>query len=292
MGGDEDNGVGCGWWERILKASGGGVAETHQSQRISLLADGVVAGIVDRILTQVLIVISSDCLCLLGPGNNLAKVGACFGYQGQARYLERVCLKKRLTSMASSGYVGLAKELSDHWLSVNPLSDSGSSNGTGKPSVRVTDINVSPVPTKMKTASQDSRRQALEKQLLSVIAVFAMSRNMDCVEKDTSGIYSKKFPHHGIDRWLQIQIFYDHVSFHLYCEIDRAVSGKLRNKNTDKSWELIENLALYDHEGWDEPIELRQNGSKPFLLPQGIPKTLSDEILELEDQINFLLKGS
>ncbi|GKB68563.1 hypothetical protein Tco_0929975 [Tanacetum coccineum] len=36
------------------------------------------------------------------------------------------------------------------------------------------------------------------------------------------------------------------------CEIDRAGGGKLRNKNTDESWEIIENLALYDHEGWDE----------------------------------------
>ncbi|GJW95325.1 hypothetical protein Tco_0174997 [Tanacetum coccineum] len=59
----------------------------------------------------------------------------------------------------------------------------------------------------------------------------------------------QKVPHHGIDRWLQIQIFYDHVSFHLKCEIDRAAGGKLRNKNADESWEIIENLALYDHEG-------------------------------------------
>ncbi|GJX03494.1 zinc finger, CCHC-type containing protein [Tanacetum coccineum] len=43
--------------------------------------------------------------------------------------------------------------------------------------------------------------------------------------------------------------FYDHVSFHLKCEIDRAAGGKLRNKNANESWEIIENLALYDHEG-------------------------------------------
>nr|GEU81241.1 ribonuclease H-like domain-containing protein [Tanacetum cinerariifolium] len=59
----------------------------------------------------------------------------------------------------------------------------------------------------------------------------------------------QKVPHHGIDRWLQIQIFYDHVSFHLKCEIDRAGSGKLCNKNVDESWEIIDNLTLYDHEG-------------------------------------------
>ncbi|GJT89332.1 zinc finger, CCHC-type containing protein [Tanacetum coccineum] len=45
----------------------------------------------------------------------------------------------------------------------------------------------------------------------------------------------QKVPHRGIDHWLQIQKFYDHVSFHLKCEIDRAAGGKLRNKNTDES---------------------------------------------------------
>ncbi|GJX27614.1 zinc finger, CCHC-type containing protein [Tanacetum coccineum] len=59
----------------------------------------------------------------------------------------------------------------------------------------------------------------------------------------------QKVSHHGIDRWLQIQISYDHVSFHFKCEIDRAAGGKLRNKNADECWEIIKNLALYDHEG-------------------------------------------
>ncbi|GJX30594.1 MAK10-like protein [Tanacetum coccineum] len=36
---------------------------------------------------------------------------------------------------------------------------------------------------------------------------------------------------------------------HGLCEIDRAAGGKLRNKNVDESWKIIENLALYDHEG-------------------------------------------
>ncbi|GJY01148.1 zinc finger, CCHC-type containing protein [Tanacetum coccineum] len=62
----------------------------------------------------------------------------------------------------------------------------------------------------------------------------------------------QKVPHHGIDRWLQIQFFYDHVSFHLKCEIDHAAGGKLHDKNADESWEIIKNLALYDHEGWND----------------------------------------
>ncbi|GJQ95603.1 zinc finger, CCHC-type containing protein [Tanacetum coccineum] len=68
-----------------------------------------------------------------------------------------------------------------------------------------------------------------------------------------------KVPHHGIDHWLLIQIFYDHVSFHLKCEIDRVANGKLHDKNTNESWEIIKNLALYDHERW--------NDSKDFVKP-------------------------
>ncbi|GJV04365.1 zinc finger, CCHC-type containing protein [Tanacetum coccineum] len=61
-----------------------------------------------------------------------------------------------------------------------------------------------------------------------------------------------KVPHHGIDRWLQIQLFYDHVSFHLKYNINHATGGKLHDKNTDESWEIIENLALYDHAAWND----------------------------------------
>ncbi|GKC59583.1 zinc finger, CCHC-type containing protein [Tanacetum coccineum] len=79
----------------------------------------------------------------------------------------------------------------------------------------------------------------------------------------------QKVPHHGIDRWLQIQIIYDHVSFHLKCDIDRAASGKLRNKNANESWEIIENFALYDHEGWNETKEFVKP-VKAISTPQGI----------------------
>ncbi|GJR75388.1 zinc finger, CCHC-type containing protein [Tanacetum coccineum] len=66
-------------------------------------------------------------------------------------------------------------------------------------------------------------------------------------------------PRHGINRWIHIQIFYDHVSFHLKCETDRAAGGKLRHKNIEESWEIIKDLALYDHEGW--------NDSRDFVKP-------------------------
>ncbi|GJY96329.1 hypothetical protein Tco_0513239 [Tanacetum coccineum] len=75
------------------------------------------------------------------------------------------------------------------------------------------------------------------------------------------------------------------------CEIDHVGGGKLLDKNADESWEITKNLALYDHEGW--------NDSKEFVKPvkvistsQITLKTPDRRLLELEDQINFLLKGS
>nr|GEW35143.1 MAK10-like protein [Tanacetum cinerariifolium] len=99
-----------------------------------------------------------------------------------------------------------------------------------------------------------------------------------------------KVPHHGIDHWLIIQIFYDHVSFYPKCEIDHSDCDKLRDKNADEYLEIIENLTLYDLERW--------NDSKGFVKPvkaistsQGTSKTPDQRLLDLEDQINFLLKG-
>nr|GEX69826.1 hypothetical protein [Tanacetum cinerariifolium] len=72
---------------------------------------------------------------------------------------------------------------------------------------------------------------------------------------------------------------------------DRAVDGELRNKNAKESWEVIEDLTLYDHEGWNDIKEFVKP-VKANSTPQSTSKTLDRRLLELEDQINFLLKGS
>ncbi|GJZ87184.1 MAK10-like protein [Tanacetum coccineum] len=59
----------------------------------------------------------------------------------------------------------------------------------------------------------------------------------------------------------------------LKSEIDRAAGGKLRDKNAEESWEIIENLALYDHEGWDDPRDFAKP-VKATSLPQEAPRTL------------------
>ncbi|GKC72084.1 hypothetical protein Tco_1117967, partial [Tanacetum coccineum] len=63
------------------------------------------------------------------------------------------------------------------------------------------------------------------------------------------------------------------------------------NKNADESWEIIENLALYDHEGWNDKKKFIKP-VKAISTPQGISETPNRRLLELEDQIKFLQNGS
>ncbi|GJZ25535.1 zinc finger, CCHC-type containing protein [Tanacetum coccineum] len=58
----------------------------------------------------------------------------------------------------------------------------------------------------------------------------------------------QKVPHHDIDLWLQVQIFYDHVNPVTRCTINQSTGGKLRDKNVEESWAPLEDLALYDNE--------------------------------------------
>nr|GEW14940.1 hypothetical protein [Tanacetum cinerariifolium] len=67
-------------------------------------------------------------------------------------------------------------------------------------------------------------------------------------------------------------------------KIDRAVGGKIRNKNADESWEIIENLALYDHEGWDETREFVKP-VKAISTPQAVPKNLTEDFLSLKTRL-------
>ncbi|GJY61196.1 hypothetical protein Tco_0461853 [Tanacetum coccineum] len=87
-----------------------------------------------------------------------------------------------------------------------------------------------------------------------------------------SRTYIKKVPHHGIDLWLKVQIFYDHVNPATRRAIDHSASGKLRDKSGEESWEIIENLALYDHESWNDPKDFAKS-VKAISLPQDVPKT-------------------
>nr|GEX33823.1 zinc finger, CCHC-type [Tanacetum cinerariifolium] len=68
----------------------------------------------------------------------------------------------------------------------------------------------------------------------------------------------QKVPLHGIDLWLQVQIFYDHIDQTLKKTLDYAVEGLLRKLSAEKAWATIEKLAQYKDEGWNGPVILNE----------------------------------
>ncbi|GJW62138.1 MAK10-like protein [Tanacetum coccineum] len=82
----------------------------------------------------------------------------------------------------------------------------------------------------------------------------------------------QKVPHHGIDLWLQVQIFYDHVNPATRRTIDQSARGKLRDKNAEESWALLEDLALYDNKSWNDQRDFAKP-VKAIFLPQDVPST-------------------
>ncbi|GKC17729.1 hypothetical protein Tco_1014511 [Tanacetum coccineum] len=99
-----------------------------------------------------------------------------------------------------------------------------------------------------------------------------------------------KIPHHGIDLWLQVQIFYDHVNPATRRTIDQSVGGKLRDRNAEESWALLEDLALYENESWNDPRDFAKP-VKAISLPQDVPSTSDRRLIELKNQVQRLMEA-
>ncbi|GJV21292.1 hypothetical protein Tco_1370312 [Tanacetum coccineum] len=76
----------------------------------------------------------------------------------------------------------------------------------------------------------------------------------------------QKVPHHGIDLWLQVQIFYDHIDQTLKKTLEYAAECMLRKLSAEKAWATIEKLAQYEGEGWNNPVIL-EKGSLDYENP-------------------------
>ncbi|GJX69085.1 MAK10-like protein [Tanacetum coccineum] len=101
--------------------------------------------------------------------------------------------------------------------------------------------------------------------------------------------YSKS-PHYGIDLWLQVQIFYDHVNPATMRIINHSSGGKLRDKNAEESWALLADLALYDNESWNDPRDFTKP-VKAISLPHDVLSTSDRRLIVLENQVQRLMEA-
>ncbi|GJX19850.1 MAK10-like protein [Tanacetum coccineum] len=72
--------------------------------------------------------------------------------------------------------------------------------------------------------------------------------------------------------------------------IDQSAGGKLHDKNAEESWALLEDLALYDNESWNDPRDFAKL-VKGISLPKDVPSTFDRHLIELENQVQHLMEA-
>ncbi|GJX72293.1 hypothetical protein Tco_0309464 [Tanacetum coccineum] len=92
------------------------------------------------------------------------------------------------------------------------------------------------------------------------------------------------------ERTRLLQFFYDHVNPGTRRTIDQSAGGKLRNQNAKESWALLEDLAFYDNESWNDPRDFTKP-VKGIALPQDVPSTSDRRLIELENQVQSLMEA-
>ncbi|GKA08381.1 hypothetical protein Tco_0687712 [Tanacetum coccineum] len=72
--------------------------------------------------------------------------------------------------------------------------------------------------------------------------------------------------------------------------IDQSADGKLRDRNTKESWALLEDLAPYDNESWNDLRDFAKP-VKAISLPQDVLSTSDRRLIELENQVQRLMES-
>ncbi|GKE16310.1 hypothetical protein Tco_1423887 [Tanacetum coccineum] len=66
--------------------------------------------------------------------------------------------------------------------------------------------------------------------------------------------------------------------------------GLLRDRNAKESWALLEDLALFDNESWNDPRDFAKP-VKAIALPQDVPSTSYHRLIELENKVQRLMEA-
>ncbi|GKD82639.1 hypothetical protein Tco_1349478 [Tanacetum coccineum] len=72
--------------------------------------------------------------------------------------------------------------------------------------------------------------------------------------------------------------------------IDQSAGGKLHDRNAEESWALLEDLALYDNESWNNPRDFAKP-VKAIALPQDVLSTSDRSLIKLENQVQRLMEA-
>ncbi|GJR20792.1 hypothetical protein Tco_0969319 [Tanacetum coccineum] len=114
--------------------------------------------------------------------------------------------------------------------------------------------------------------------------------NVVPLRSDTIWTYSKKSLIMASIFGSKSKFFYDHVNPVTRRTIDQSVGGMLRHRNAEESWTLLEDLALYDNESWNDPMDFAK-AVKAIYLSHDVPSTSDRRLIELENQVQRLMEA-
>ncbi|GKF72735.1 hypothetical protein Tco_0208849, partial [Tanacetum coccineum] len=63
-----------------------------------------------------------------------------------------------------------------------------------------------------------------------------------------------KTPHHGIKKWLLVQLFYDTKIPEVKEKFSQFVKFRFTSLHEDERWDHIEEFVLYQKDPWDDPL--------------------------------------
>nr|GEW57219.1 putative reverse transcriptase domain-containing protein [Tanacetum cinerariifolium] len=69
-----------------------------------------------------------------------------------------------------------------------------------------------------------------------------------------------------------------------------SASGKLHDRSTEESCALLEDLTIYDNKSWNDPRDFAKL-VKAIFLPQYVPSTSDNRLIELENQVQRLMEA-
>ncbi|GKB63776.1 hypothetical protein Tco_0919962 [Tanacetum coccineum] len=95
---------------------------------------------------------------------------------------------------------------------------------------------------------------------------------------------SQRYPDVPTTSWRTLSISTDSRT------IDQSTGGKLCDLNPEESWAILEDLALYDNESWNDPRYF-VNPFKAIALPQYVPSTFDRRLIKLENQVQRLMEA-
>ena len=90
----------------------------------------------------------------------------------------------------------------------------------------------------------------------------------------------RKFPHHGLAKWMQVHHFYDGLAGTTGTLIDSLARGALMSKSANEEYQLLEDMALNNFQ-WPSEREIPNKSSGVHEL---------DVLNNLVVQVSFLTK--